>query len=347
MSNETPPTARPPSSKPEAGARILIVDDDRPTREMLATLLVREGYVIELCEDGEAAISRVAQGGIDLVLLDVVLPKLSGAETCRMLKSMAQGVFLPIIFVTSRNEASNRAEGLRLGADDYLGKPFDPEELSARVAGMLRIRRLMGGLSEERDRLLKRAVHDELTGLPNRKHFEGRLAEERKRAERHHEPFACVLVDIEGATTRSSERAPSFFDRLVGRCANALKRSVREGDVLARHDDAVFSAILPHTHFTGAIAACDRMMRDVAAVMGDPDDALLGISMGASLFPSRDGKSAESLLTAAETALEEARRAGGGRICILHQRRYIYTPGGQRSERPPPTSHPSEPPPSR
>ena len=342
MNSDAPP-ARPLPEAPEGPSRVLVVDDDRATREQLAAILRGEGHVVEVCEEGPGALARVAQGGIDLVLLDVVMPKMSGTETCRLLKGMAQGAFLPIILVTSRNDAANRIEGLRLGADDYVGKPFDPEELSARVAGMLRIRRLMGNLAEDRERLLKRAVHDELTGMPNRRHFENRIAEERKRAERHHEPFACVLIDIEGATTLRSERSATFFDRLVVRCANALKRSVREGDVVARHADAVFAALLPHTHFPGAIAASERLLRDVGAAIGNPEDPEAGISIGASLFPSKDARTAESLLAAAESALEEARRAGGGRICVLQQRKYIYTPGGSRSERPPPT-RPSEPP---
>ncbi len=342
--NSDAPVARPPPEAPEGAARVLVVDDDRASREQLATILRGEGHLVEMCEEGTEALTRVAQGGIDLVLLDVVMPKMSGTETCRLLKGMAQSGFLPIILVTGRNDAAARVEGLRIGADDYVGKPFDPDELSARVAGMLRIRRLMGNLAEDRERLLKRAVHDELTGMPNRRHFESRLAEERKRAERHHEPFACVLIDIEGATTLRSERAASFFDRLVVRCANALKRSVREGDVVARHADAVFAALLPHTHFAGAIAAAERLIRDVGAAIGHPEDPLAGISIGASLFPSRDARTSETLLQAAESALEEARRAGGGHICILQQRKYIYTPGGARSERPPPPVRRSEPP---
>lgn len=342
--NSDVPSPRPADAL-DGAARVLVADDDRSSREQLAALLRADGHTVELCEDGTEALARIAHGGIDLVLLDVMMPKLSGTETCRLIKGMAGGAFLPIILVTSRNDSASRAEGLRLGADDYVGKPFDPDELSARVAGMLRIRRLMGNLAEDRERLLKRAVHDELTGLPNKRHFESRLTEERKRAERHHEPFGCVLIDIEGATTLRTERSASFFDRLVVRAANALKRSVREGDVVARHADAVFAALLPHTHFAGAIAASDRILRDIGGAIGIPEDPMAGISIGVALFPTRDTRTTETLLASAEAALEEARRAGGGRICILQQRKYIYMPGGvSRSERPPPSTRRSEPP---
>jgi len=334
-------TARSPSDIPEAAARVLVADDDRSTREQLAALLRTEGHTVEMCEDGQEAIGRVAQGGIDLVLLDVMMPRLSGTETCRLIKGMSAGSFLPIILVTAKNDAVSRAEGLRLGADDYVGKPFDAEELSARVAGMLRIKRMVGNLTDDRERLLRRAVHDDLTGLANRRHFEARLAEERKRAERHHEPFACLLIDIGGAVTSRDVNAGALFDRLVARGASAVKRSVREGDVVARYGDGTFAALLPHTHFAGTIAASERILRDVATALGDAEDEKAGVSIGAALYPSRDARTPEAILRTAEAALDEARREGGGRICVFQQRKYLYTPGtggAPRSERPSLTS---------
>lgn len=344
MSGEAP-SARPAADVPEPGGCVLVADDDRATREQLAAILRAGGHTVELCEDGQEAVSRVAQGGIDLVLLDVMMPRLSGTEACRLLKSVAAGTFLPVMLVTGRNDPASRVEGLRLGADDYVGKPFDPAELSARVAAMLRIRRIVSTISDDRDRLLRRAVHDELTGLPNRRLFESRLNEERKRAERHHEPFACMLI---GITTGSATRDPSTtMDRLVARGAAAVKRSVREGDVVARFANATIATLLTHTHFVGTIAASERIHRDVVAAVGEGDEA---VAIGASLYPSRDARTPELLIAAAESALDEAWFSGGGHVCILQQRKYLYTPGmaPPRSERAPASVRrfASEPPPA-
>ena len=343
MSGEAP-SARTVSEVPEPGGSVLVADDDRATREQLAAILRASGHTVELCEDGQEAVSRVAQGGIDLVLLDVTMPRLSGIEACRLLKGVAGGSFLPVILVTGRTDTASRVEGLRLGADDYIGKPFDAAELAARVAAMLRIQRIVGTITEDRDRLLRRAVFDELTGLPNRRLFESRLSEERKRAERHMDPFACVLV---GLATGSSSREPAAqIDRLVIRCASAVKRSVREGDVVARFGTATIAALLTHTHFSGAIAAADRIHRDVVAAIGEGEDT---IAIGAAVFPSRDARTAEALVAAAESALDDAWTEGGGQVCILQQRRYLYTPGlGPRPEHAPALSRrlASEPPPS-
>ena len=343
MSSVVP--ARPPSEPAETVARVLVADDDRATREQLAALLRADGHLVELCEDGAEALGRVGQGGIDLVLLDVLMPRLSGTEACRLLKGMAGGVFLPVILLTAKNDAPSRVEGLRMGADDYVGKPFDPEELSARVAAMLRIKRLIGNLNDDRERLLRRAVHDDLTGLPNRRHFDARIFEERKRAERYHEPFACVLIDV---STARDERAFATFDRLVARAAAAIKRSVREADFVARYGEASFAALLPHTHFPGAISATERILRDVAGALGDPEASMALVSIGAALYPSRDARTPEGMVASAESALEDALRAGGGTICIVQQRKYLYTPGLSpvlRSDPPPSRrSIPTEPP---
>jgi diguanylate cyclase (GGDEF)-like protein len=333
-----------------AGASVLVVDDDRTSRDLIAALLRAEGHTVETCEDGSDAIVRVMQGGIDLVLLDIVMPRVSGTDACRMIKGVSTSGFLPIILVTAKNDAASRAEGLRMGADDFVGKPFDPEELKARVAAMLRIRRLVGAIAEDRDRLLRRSVHDELTGLPNRKLFELRVAEERKRSERHHEPFACVLVDLAGlsgappgAAGARDAAGQSAFDRAFMRGALALKRSVREGDVVARYGETTLAALLPHTHFAGAISASERILQDVASALGDVETWMANVSIGAALHPSRDSRTPETLLSAAEAALEEARRAGGGCVCVAQQRKYLYTPGtpAPRSERFPAASAPA------
>ncbi|MBK8259049.1 MAG: response regulator [Polyangiaceae bacterium] len=341
-----PAAARALADAADADATILVADDDRNAREHLAALLRSQGYQVEVCEDGQEALSRVTMGGIDLVLLDAVMPRLSGSDTCRLLKSLSGTTFLPVMFVTSRSDPASRVEGLRLGADDYLGKPFDNEELLARVDALLRIKRLVATVAEERDRLQRRTVHDELTGLPNRRLFEMRLVEERKRAERYHEPFACLVLSIVVGNGARDLIAGGNAERVVTRAAAAMKRSVREGDVVARIASTTLAAILTHTHFAGTLSASERIFRDVSGAIADP---AVVIGIGASLFPSRDARTAESLLLAAQSALDECWERGGGQICILQQRKYLYTPGtAPRSERPPPSTRAiaSEPPPS-
>ncbi len=118
-----------------SGERILVVDDEAIVREIVERYLTREGYAVRLASDGEAAL-RIAQSEApDMVVLDLMLPKVDGLEVCRRLRTNST---VPIIMLTARGEETDKIIGLRLGADDYLAKPFSPGELVARVEAVLR-----------------------------------------------------------------------------------------------------------------------------------------------------------------------------------------------------------------
>jgi two-component system OmpR family response regulator len=117
-------------------ASVLIVDDDAHIREVARFALARAGHTVELAAHGAAAYDRVIRGGIELIVLDVLMPELDGLALCRQLR--AHGAPVPIVFLSSRGEEADRVNGLDLGADDYLTKPFSPRELVARVGAVLR-----------------------------------------------------------------------------------------------------------------------------------------------------------------------------------------------------------------
>ncbi|HEV8190700.1 MAG TPA: response regulator transcription factor [Ktedonobacterales bacterium] len=116
--------------------RILVVDDDPLGSRMLHFLLTEQGYSVELAENARGALACIQKQLPDLILLDVNMPHLSGFEFCRGLRDA--GYDVPVIFVTAKGELEDRLHGLRLGADDYICKPFQPAELSARVEAVLR-----------------------------------------------------------------------------------------------------------------------------------------------------------------------------------------------------------------
>jgi len=116
--------------------RILVVDDDRAVRESLRRSLAFNGYQVDLASDGQAALDAVTAQRPDAMVLDVMMPDLSGIEVCRQLRRA--GDRIPILMLTARDAISDRVEGLDAGADDYLVKPFDVDELKARVRALLR-----------------------------------------------------------------------------------------------------------------------------------------------------------------------------------------------------------------
>ena len=192
-----PPISGGPVSRSVVGSTIVVADDDRITRELLSSMLRANGFVVEAVEDGQAAVERVGRGDVDLVLLDILMPRLSGLEACRLLKGMTTETFLPVVLVTVKTDTQSRVEGLRIGADDYVCKPFDERELIARVEAMLRIKKLHDHVVRARAKLEQLSVHDDLTGLYNYRYLHTRLAEEFKRAERYHDPLACIVLDID------------------------------------------------------------------------------------------------------------------------------------------------------
>lgn len=116
--------------------KILVVDDDQAVRESLRRSLTFNGYSIELAEDGEQALAKIASNRPDLAILDVMMPRMDGLDVCRRLRS--EGDDLPVLMLTARDSVSERVSGLDAGADDYLPKPFALEELLARVRSLLR-----------------------------------------------------------------------------------------------------------------------------------------------------------------------------------------------------------------
>src|SRR5476649_1765377 len=114
---------------------LLIVDDDQELCSLLVEYLTPEGFAVELLGNGAAALERVAQSAPDLVVLDVMLPELSGFEVLRRIRATSR---VPVIMLTARGEEVDRVVGLEMGADDYLAKPFSPRELLARIRAVLR-----------------------------------------------------------------------------------------------------------------------------------------------------------------------------------------------------------------
>jgi len=147
---------------------ILVVDDDKGLRELLAEYLSGRGLSVETCEDGESSLIRLKQGGVDLVVMDIMMPGIDGFETTRALRAFSQ---VPVIMLTARGDDMDKIVGLELGADDYMPKPFNPRELLARIQAVLRrseasqnetIRIVAGPLSVDSDRRVATIYEKEL-----------------------------------------------------------------------------------------------------------------------------------------------------------------------------------------
>lgn len=335
-----PRPSDPPVGRP---AVVVVADDDRVTRDKICSILTGAGYDVLPAIDGQEAVERVGQGGVDLVLLDILMPRLGGIEACRIIKGMVGDGFVPVMLVTVKNDTASRVEGLKIGADDYITKPFEEREMIARIEAMLRIKRLNDHLVSVRQKLERLSVYDELTGLYNFRYLHTRLREEFKRAERYHEPLACVVIDVDNLRLHNDRGGQGLGDAILRGVADSVRRCVREVDVVARYGGEEFLVILPSTHLAGSISVAERIWRDVRGrvFVGDPggEPTRVAVTIGVAMFPSPDIKTKEALLRAADSALTHAKREGGDRVCVFQQQGTVYTP--ELSESTPPPSRPA------
>ncbi|HEY7252005.1 MAG TPA: response regulator, partial [Methylomirabilota bacterium] len=204
--------------------RILIVDDTPANVHILQTRLAAHGYDIVTASDGEEALAAVLAAQPDLILLDVMMPKLDGFEVCRRLRADTALPFIPIIMVTAKSDPKDVVAGLEAGGDEYLTKPVDQAALVARVKSMLRIKQLhdtVQALAEERaewNRTLERRVADQVSQLEQlgrlRRFFSPQLAElivaggADDPLQTHRREVTVVFLDLRGFTAFAETAEP-------------------------------------------------------------------------------------------------------------------------------------------
>lgn len=302
-------------------ARILVADDQASYREVIARLLRDAGYHVVLASSGDEAIELARKEQPHAALLDVVMPGTDGIDVVQALRRDAALPYIPVMFVSTRSEPADRVAGLRAGAEDYLAKPFDQDELLARVQVLVRLHHLITGLPEGASGR-ESAARDTLTGMWTHGYLDERLRNEVERANRHNEPLSLMMIDIDGA----SQTDPVGQSMIVA-AGEAIARCVRTMDVVSRGGDAAaFAVILPKTHFAGAVATADRVWRELAATHVPDRSAGLRPSIGVACYPTRTVSDGASLHEYAVSALARARTEGPAHICLYQHQAYIFQP---------------------
>jgi two-component system cell cycle response regulator len=303
----------------ESAARILIVDDHEDNVELLRARLESWGYISESASDGQEALNKVEQAPPDLILLDVMMPKIDGIEVARRVKGNASLPFIPIIMQTALDTTENKVEGLEAGADDYITKPIDFPELKARLRSMLRIKRLQEELEERERQLLEanqRLRHmsqtDGLTGVDNRRHLEERIDEMFEHARRLNEPFACVMCDLDRFKHVNDTYGHQAGDAVLKQFARILRHEVREIDRVGRYGGEEFMMLLPGTVLDAAMTFAERVRKQVEANTFTFDGGSLKrtASFGVAAWPHPRIGDAEMLVRAADDALYVAKETG-------------------------------------
>jgi two-component system cell cycle response regulator len=304
----------------EAPPRILVVDDVQTSALALKELLEREGFAVELARDGVEAVRLGADERVDAVLMDVEMPGMDGLQALRAIRGGRTGRYLPVILISVRDDRARRLAAFQLGADDFLQKPWDAEDLLARLRRSLGVRARFDQLATQAAELHRLSITDGLTQVFNHRFFEERLKEEFRRAQRYDDPLALVLVDLDQFKSVNDSFGHQEGDRLLGAVGALLRKAVRDTDVTARYGGEEFALLLPKTHLAGALTVAERVWKDVHALRAGPhQQTSVTASLGVSGFPNRSVLSADQLFRTADDALYRAKREGRNKICLYQQ----------------------------
>jgi two-component system, cell cycle response regulator len=287
---------------------------------MAARQLRRAGYDVEVAENGLEALERLRQRLFPILLTDWEMPTMDGLALCRAVRDAQFDGYVYIILLTSRDGKANIIEGLEAGADDYLTKPVNDQELVARLQTAQRILKLEQSLRAANQRNLLMSITDALTGTYNRHHLMHQLPKELERTRRYARPLSAVLCDIDVFKAINDSRGHQFGDEVIMQVAALLQRSIRsEVDWVVRYGGEEFLVVLPEADFGAALAFAERIRKELEScgvqAMGEsvPVPASFGVS-SYSGTSDLDERSTDALIAAADHCLYRSKRTGRNRV---------------------------------
>jgi len=301
-------------------SKILVVDDVPVNIQLLNTYLTAEGHEVISAGDGDKAIEVAKASKPDLILLDVMMPKMNGFDVCRYLKTDPETKFIPVIMVTALNELEDKIKGMDSGADDFLSKPFNKLELLARVRSLLRIKYLHDELQQKVEELQKAkeelrqlAITDGLTGLYNYRYFKEQLQQELSRAVRHGLNVSLIMIDIDHFKHYNDTNGHPAGDVILKSIGGLLRDNIRNIDLAARYGGEEFSLVLIETNKAAAKIVAEKIRRLIERQKFDCESkqplGKITISTGIATFPE-DGKEFDDLVSSADQRLYKAKQAG-------------------------------------
>jgi two-component system cell cycle response regulator len=305
-----------------AKATVLLVEDDKVQASIIKEFLQKNGYEVILAEDGMSSFKAAKTERLDIILLDRILPDIEGTDVCRWLKLDQATRGIPIIMLTERNSITDKVVGIEAGADDYLPKPFDENELNARIYAQLRTKSRQDDLNRKNQQLedmLTRvetlAISDSLTGLFNRRRFEIILSNEFKRAIRYKSSLSCLMIDVDHFKKVNDACGHQGGDTLLREISQIIQKCIRDVDTLARWGGEEFVILNPNTSTENARIAADRILNAVSThSFASFGDRKITVSIGIAGLPDPSIDTQDKLIHAADLAMYEAKKKGRNRV---------------------------------
>lgn len=296
-------------------ATALIAEDDAVTRDLMATACQQAGLQVATVGDGVEALEQIRAGGVDLLLLDLSMPRLDGFGVLEALRQQPLEPMPVVILVSAAADAQGKLHGAELGAIDFVEKPFRAEELSRRVARAYSIVELERVLQAERGSLATMRETDPVTGAGTFGHLHDVLEAEFQCARIGRRPLSCIMVSDEAFTSTLDAAGREAGEARLQRMAQLIARDLRGTDYVFRVDAAEFVVLLPGTPLEGARRVAAKIAEMAETIEGfDRGDLAMAVAYG----PGPGVREADELFRAVNVALAQARADAGEKLCFFN-----------------------------
>lgn len=305
--------------------KVLVVDDSQQARVAIKEALTDLFDVFIEADDGLSAIKAFVEEKPGFIITDIEMPSINGYRLISTVRNMEDGKDLPIIMLSgTKNSLKKKLTGFNLGASDFLMKPFEKEELVARVKSLLRTRFLLDELREKNTLLERLAVTDELTGLYNRRHFFETVKEQMALGLRHNFKIACLLMDIDHFKKINDTHGHIAGDDVLRKVGSLLNSCKREGELLARFGGEEFIMCLFNTDSASVLRAAERfrqLIKSFEFSSNNHPKLHVTVSIGVAIYPQAAIITIDELIKAADNALYRSKVEGRDRVSL-----YEWTP---------------------
>lgn len=299
-------------------ANVLVLEDSVLDLEKVTETLRRDHGTVMSADTCAKALERALGGDLDLVVVSLTLLNEDGLRLCSQLRSHERTRQVPILLMVDEGDLGQVAKGLELGANDYVVKPVDRNELLARARTQIRRKRYQERLRSNYEQSLSMALTDSLTGVFNRRYVNAHLPRLLERAIDSHKPVSVLMFDIDHFKVVNDTYGHAIGDEVLREVSARASRNLRTFDLVARLGGEEFVVILPDTDGEAALIVAERLRSRIAdtpfAVSADRGEINVTVSIGISIG-GRLGDTAEGLVRRADEALYEAKRSG--RNCVI------------------------------
>lgn len=309
--------------------RVLIAEDDAASRIILSRAVRKLGHECLVAQDGLRAWGLYRSSEVDVVISDRMMPGIDGLELCRRIRSLPTDSYAYFIFLTALGEKEHLLAGMRAGADDYLTKPLDRDELEVGLIAAARVTSLHRRLDDQRTELRRlnaelseQARRDPLTGLGNRLRLWEDLEALSMRAERYGHRYCIALFDVDRFKRYNDSYGHPEGDEVLRRVAAAMAGCRRGGDMAYRYGGEEFLLVLPEQSLESAVVAAERVRGAVRELgiphAGNEPAGLVTLSGGVAALVGGGGITAEAVIGRADEALYRAKELGRDRV-VAHE----------------------------